>query len=139
MPKSAYFSGDSFRPRSDLIPVVWIATSRADLKELSEPVQAVLGRALHAVQLGQFPAIAKPLRGGFSGLVELRANDGAGTYRLVYTAKYAGALFVLHVFQKKSHRGGEMSRRDIALLRVRQRQARSIHQLADPTTTEDER
>ncbi len=99
----------------------------------------MIGRALHAVQLGEFPAIAKPLRGEFSGLVELRANDGAGTYRLVYTAKYAGALIVLHVFQKKSHRGGEMSRRDIALLRVRQRQARSIHQLADPTTTEDER
>jgi phage-related protein len=138
MPKPAYSSGNPFRPRSDLIPVVWIATSREDLKELSEPVQAVLGRALHAVQLGEFPAIAKPLRGEFSGLVELRANDGAGTYRLVYTAKYAGALFVLHVFQKKSHRGGEMSRRDVALLRHRQRQARSIRQLADPTSTEDE-
>jgi len=138
MPKPAYSSGDPFRPRSDLIPVVWIATSRVDLKELSEPVQAVLGRALHAVQLGEYPAIAKPLRGEFSGLVELRANDGAGTYRLVYTAKYAGALFVLHVFQKKSHRGGEMSRRDVALLRHRQRQARSIRQLADPTSTEDE-
>lgn len=139
MPKSAYSFRDSFRPRSDLIPVAWIATSRADLKELSEPVQAVLGRALHAVQLGQFPTIAKPLRGEFSGLVELRANDGAGTYRLVYTAKYAGALYVLHVFQKKSHRGGEMSRHDVALLKQRHRQARSFHQLADPTTTEDER
>jgi phage-related protein len=138
MPKPAYSSGNPFRPRSDLIPVVWIATSRVDLKELSEPVQAVLGRALHAVQLGEFPAIAKPLRGEFSGLVELRANDGAGTYRLVYTAKYAGALFVLQVFQKKSHRGGEMSRRDVALLRYRQRQAGSIRQLADPTSTEDE-
>lgn len=28
--------------------------------------------------------------------------DDSGTYRVIYTARLAGALFVLHAFQKKT-------------------------------------
>ena len=44
---------------------------------------------------------------GFGGrqVLELRASDEHGTYRAVYTVRIAGAIYVLHAFQKKSHKG----------------------------------
>jgi phage-related protein len=38
---------------------------------------------------------------GSAGVLEVVENDAGGTYRAVYTVKYAEAVFVLHCFQKK--------------------------------------
>lgn len=45
--------------------------------------------------------------GSFSGtaVLEVVEADAGGTYRAVYTVKFAEAVFVLHCFQKKSKRG----------------------------------
>jgi phage-related protein len=52
-------------------------------------------------------------------------NDFRGdTFRAVYTLRYAGAIYVLHAFEKKSTTGREASRRDIELIKQRQREAR---------------
>jgi phage-related protein len=32
-------------------------------------------------------------------------DEDGGTYRTVYTVRFAGAIYVLHAFQKKSKRG----------------------------------
>lgn len=42
--------------------------------------------------------------------------DEAGTFRVVYVAKFEGAVYVLHCFQKKT---GKTSKRDIELARQR--------------------
>ena len=47
--------------------------------------------------------------------------------RAVYTVKLAGAVYVLHVFQKKSTRGISTPRREIELIKERYRWARAHH------------
>ncbi|MGH9893445.1 MAG: type II toxin-antitoxin system RelE/ParE family toxin, partial [bacterium] len=48
--------------------------------------------------------------------------------RAVYTVRFEEAVYVLHVFQKKSHRGRETPKADIDLIRQRLRDAKLIHQ-----------
>ena len=48
------------------------------------------------------------------------------TFRAVYTLRYAGAVYVLHAFQKKSKTGRETPRRDLELIQQRLRQAEQI-------------
>jgi len=36
------------------------------------------------------------------GVEEIRIWDDSGTFRIIYTARIAGFVYVLHAFQKKS-------------------------------------
>lgn len=45
----------------------------------------------------------KPMPSVGSGIVEVRVRIG-GAYRLMYVAKFAEGIYVLHVFQKKSQK-----------------------------------
>ena len=49
----------------------------------------------------------------------LLAPAGGSTYRAVYTVKFSGAVYVLHVFQKKSKKGAKTPHADINLIRKR--------------------
>jgi phage-related protein len=51
--------------------VVWVGPTRKELKEFPRPVQRAVGLALYAVQLGETPPDAKPLK-GFGGGRSLR-------------------------------------------------------------------
>jgi len=83
-------------------------------------VQDEIGYALHQAQIGEKPDHAKPLK-GFSGIsvMEIVEDFRTDTYRAIYTARFAGVVYVLHCFQKKSKRRGEMTRQDKELLRAR--------------------
>jgi phage-related protein len=72
---------------------------------------------------------AKVLK-GFHGanVVEIISDDRAGTYRTVYTVRFAKAVFVLHVFQKKSKHGIATSKQDIDLIKNRLKLAEAIYQ-----------
>jgi phage-related protein len=84
--------------------------------------------ALWAVQIGETPPIAKPLKGfGGAGVLELVENDPGGAYRAVYTVRYAAAVYVLHLFHKKSQRGKATPRRDMDLVETRLRRAAALH------------
>ena len=108
--------------------LVWIAGSRHDMKALHKPVRRRLGVALFAVQVGETPPDAKPLKGfGGAGVLELIEDDSAGTYRAVYTVRYVTAIYVLHVFQKKSKRGMATPQRDIDLIKERLKRAAAMH------------
>jgi phage-related protein len=108
--------------------LVWIASSRRDMRTLPKEVRRTFGVALFAVQGGETPPIAKPLRGfGSAGVLELIEDDAGGTYRAVYTVSFATAVYVLHVFQKKSKRGRETSRHDIDLIKQRLSRAAELH------------
>lgn len=41
------------------------------------------------------------------GVQELRIRDPAGVFRVVYVAKFAEAVYVLHCFQKKTQKTGK--------------------------------
>jgi phage-related protein len=108
--------------------LVWIASSRRDMRGMPRQVRRTFGVALFAAQIGETPPSAKPLRGfGGAGVLELIENDAGGTYRAVYTVRYATAVYVLHVFHKKSKRGRETPQADIDLIKERLRRAEQLH------------
>ena len=84
--------------------------------------------ALYAVQIGETPPIAKPLKGfGGAGVCELIEDDAGGTYRAVYTVRYVTAVYVLHIFQKKSKRGRKTPQHEIDLIKERLKRAVEMH------------
>jgi phage-related protein len=110
--------------------VVWIGSSRRDMQAMPREVRRSFGVALYAVQIGLTPPIAKVLKGfGGAGVLELIEDDAGGTYRAVYTVSYSSAVYVLHVFQKKSKRGKQTSQHDIDLIRERLKRASEIHKI----------
>lgn len=111
--------------------VVWIASSRRDMRALPREVQRTFGIALWAAQIGETPPIAKPLRGfGGGGVLELIEDDAGGTYRAIYTVRFTSAIYVLHVFQKKSKRGAATPKHDMDLVETRFKRAAELHALA---------
>jgi len=106
--------------KEPLKPLFWIASSKDDLRSLPEEVQDVMGFALYQAQKGEKHIAAKALK-GFSGagVLEVVANDSGGTYRGVYTVKFAGAMYVLDVFQKKSKKGIKTPQADIDRIKKR--------------------
>lgn len=110
-----------------LRPVIWVGTSRKDLRAFPEPVQDHMGYALYVAQRGGKHRGTKALAGfGGAGVVEVVKDFRGDTFRAVYTLRYADAVYVLHAFQKKSKTGRETPRRDIEMVRQRLREAEQI-------------
>ena|SRR6266496_2165666 len=98
-------------------PIVWMGSSRQDLRSLPEAVRRDVGQALYTAQQGETDPAAKPLKGfGATRVMEIVDRHETDTYRVVYTAQFAGTLYVLHVFQKKSKKGVATPRKDIELV-----------------------
>ena len=109
-----------------LKPVTWVGTSLKDLREFPEAVQDHMGYALYVAQRGGKHQDAKVLSGfGGAGVVEVIKDHRGDTFRAVYTLRYAGSVYVLHAFQKKSKTGRETPRRDIELIKQRLRTGRT--------------
>lgn len=101
-------------------PLEWIASSYRDLMELPPDVRRRFGYALSLAQMGDQDDAAKVLKGfGGAGVLEVVEDDADGTYRAVYTVKFAEAVFVLHCFQKKSKRGIATPKPDMDIIRAR--------------------
>ena len=101
-------------------PVIWIGSSLRDLRGLPQEVRRDIGHALYTAQQGATDPAAKPLKGfGGARVMEIVERDRSGSYRAVYTAQFADAIYVLHVFQKKSKRGIATPKQDIDLIRRR--------------------
>lgn len=121
-----------------LKPVRWIGSSRVDLRAFPEAVRLRVGGALWEAQLGRKAAWAKPLKGfGGAGVLEVVDDHDGDTYRAVYTVRFAGVVYVLHAFQKKSKSGVATPRREIALVEQRLKRAGEDHSqwLASRKTT----
>ena len=107
----------------------WIASSYKDLMALPSDVRRRFGYALSLAQMGDQDDAAKVLKGfGGAGVLEVVEDDAGGTYRGVYTVKYAEAVFVLHCFQKKSKRGIATPKSDMDIIRARLKVADALAQ-----------
>jgi phage-related protein len=105
-------------------PIVWIGSSLKDLLAMPSEVRRHIGFALRAVQAGEKPAAAKPLKGfGGAGVLEIVDDHDGDTYRTVYTVKIAKAVYVLHCFKKKSNQGIATPKREIDLIKQRLKEA----------------
>lgn len=110
-------------------PLEWIASSYKDLMALPLDVRRRFGYALSLAQMGDQDDAAKVLKGfGGAGVLEVVEDDTGGTYRAVYTVKFADAVFVLHCFQKKSKRGIATPKQDMDIIHARLKVAEAMAQ-----------
>ncbi|MBF0481510.1 MAG: type II toxin-antitoxin system RelE/ParE family toxin [Desulfovibrionaceae bacterium] len=108
--------------------LVWIGSSRKDLKAFPAPVRRCFGLSLFAAQLGEWPPDAKPLKDfGGSGVMEIIQDHRGDTYRAVYTVRFAAKVYVLHAFQKKSKSGIATPQHEIELIRTRLKWAQRLY------------
>jgi len=88
-----------------------------------------MGFAINDAQNGDEHPRAKALK-GFGGrtVLEVIDDEDGDTYRAVYTVRFAGVIYVLHAFQKKSKRGIETPKREIEIIKVRLKAAEAHYQ-----------
>jgi phage-related protein len=109
-------------------PCFFVGSSRKDLRALPAKVRVSIGHAIFEAQCGGEAPSAKALRGfGGRGVLGVVEDFDGDTYRAVYTVRFVGALYVLHVFQKKSKRGIQTPKTDIELVKARLRTAQAHH------------
>ncbi len=105
---------------SELKPVRWIGASLRDLRSFPREVRIEIGHALFAAQEGKTDPAAKPLKGfGGASVLEIIASHHGNAWRAVYTVRLQDAIYVLHVFQKKSPKGIATPKREIDLIKRR--------------------
>ena len=107
-------------PRSEIIttkPIVWLGDSLDEVRSFVPDARRRIGQELRRVQAGGLPMDGKPMPGIGLGVNELRVRAG-GAYRVIYVAKFAEAVYVLHAFEKKSRK---TARLDVELARQRYR------------------
>jgi phage-related protein len=97
----------------------FLGDSLKALQEFPEDARRDAGRQLARVQKGKPADDFKPMPSIGKGVEEIRVWEASGTYRVVYTARLAETVVVLHAFQKKTK---ATSPRDIAIARERFRQ-----------------
>ena len=108
-------------------PLVWIGSSKRDLMALPVPIRKFFGHALDFAQRGDRHEAAKVLKGfGGAGVLEIVEDGRGGTYRAVYAIKFKEAVFVLHVFQKKSKHGIATPKPDLDIIRERLKVAEQL-------------
>jgi phage-related protein len=113
-------------------PLVWVGSSLEDVRGFPDAVKRTVGYALYLAQAGGKHPDAKPLTGfGGAGVLEVAEDFTGDTYRAVYTVRLAGAVYVLHAFQKKAKRGIATPRRDLDLIRARLRRAEELDALRE--------
>ena len=109
-------------------PIIWLGSSRRDLRGFPRDVRRAIGQSLYAAQQGETDPSAKPLRGfGGGSVIEIVAENRGGTWRAVYTVRFAEAIYVLHAFQKKSKQGIATPSKEISLIRRRLAEAERLH------------
>ena len=89
---------------TDPKPVEFRGSSLDDLRAFPLPARREAGHQLDQVQNGQEPDDWKPMNTVGQGAKEIRIRDAAGTFRVIYVAKFADAVYVLHCFQKKTEK-----------------------------------
>ena len=109
-------------------PVHWVGSSKSDLLALPSEVVSDVGYALGLAQLGGKHPDAKPWKGEGPGVFEIVERFQGDAYRGVYTVRFEGVVYVLHVFQKKSPSGVRTARPDVELVRERLRRAREHYE-----------
>lgn len=100
----------------------WLGSSRDDIRAFPDDARRLAGFQLRRLQQGLEPNDwrAMPMIG--SGVEEIRIHT-TREYRVVYIAKFAEAVYVVHAFEKRSRK---TPNRDLDL--ARQRLQQFLHQ-----------
>ncbi len=83
-------------------PLSFLGDSLKALRAFPDAARQDAGFQLRRVQAGQQPDDFKPMPSIGPGVEELRVWCEEGTFRVVYLARLAEAVYVLHAFRKKT-------------------------------------
>jgi len=97
-------------------PVEFLGDSLKCLRDFPADARQDAGWQLELVQRGKQSSDFKPMPAIGKGVEEIRVWDDAGTFRVIYTARLADAVYVLHAFQKKTQ---TTAKRDIEIAKAR--------------------
>ena len=97
----------------------FLGDSLERLRAFPQAARRAAGFQLDLVQRGRVPDDWKPMTGVGHGVREVRIRDESGAFRVIYIARLPEAVYVLHVFQKKTPK---TSRRDLELATARLRE-----------------
>lgn len=84
--------------------IEFLGTSLADVRSFPDGIKQDTGYQLHKIQTGDMPDNYKPMSSIGVSVVEIRLKDSNGIYRVIYTAKFANTVYVLHAFIKKTQK-----------------------------------
>ena len=79
----------------DSKPVKFLGSSLDDLRVFPVIARREAGYQIDRVQNGREPEDWKPMNTIGQGVKEIRIRDVAGAFRVIYTAKFADAVYVL--------------------------------------------
>lgn len=96
----------------------FVGSSLDDLRNFPAEARRQVGFELYAVQRGLEPSDWRPMPEVGPGVREIRVH-ALGEWRVLYVARFADAIYVLHAFRKKTQK---TRREDIELARQRLRQ-----------------
>ena len=85
-------------------PVEFRGSALDDLRAFPLAARREAGHQIDQVQHGQEPDDWKPMATVGQGVKEIRIRDAAGAFRVIYVAKFADAVYVLHCFKKKTEK-----------------------------------
>lgn len=94
----------------------FLGESLQSLRDFPEDARHDAGYQLDKVQRGEQPDDFKTMPVVGKGVEEIRVTDESGAYRVIYLARRAEAVYVLHAFQKKTQ---ATSKPDINIARRR--------------------
>lgn len=97
-------------------PIAFVGTAAEDLRDFPADAKREAGFELDKVQRGLMPDDWKPMGTVGPGVQEIRIRDDGNAYRVIYVAKFADAVYVLHAFQKKTQ---QTSQSDIDIAKAR--------------------
>jgi phage-related protein len=106
-------------PEPEEKPIEFRGSSLKDLRDFPKGIREDCGYQLHKVQIGEQPDDFKPMPTIGKGVEEIRVKDEDGIFRVIYTARFEEAVYVLHAFQKKTE---QTSPQDIELAKKRFKQ-----------------
>ena len=86
--------------------LMWLGDSRDAIRAFPEDVRQIAGFQLWRVQRGLEPNDWKPMPGVGAGVQEIRIHTGT-EHRVLYVAKFAEAVYVVHAFEKRTRRTGK--------------------------------
>lgn len=100
-----------------LKPLLWLGSSRADVRGFPELTRGKVGHELFQVQQGLMPSDWKPMSSVGAGVLELRIHTEE-EFRVLYVARFEEGVYVLHAFEKRTRQTRQV---DVALARKRLR------------------
>jgi phage-related protein len=103
---------------TDPKPVAFLGSALDELRAFPVSARREAGYQIDQVQHGGEPDDWKPMPTIGRGVREIRIRDASGAFRIVYVAKFADAVYVLHCFQKQTQK---TSKKDLDLAAKRYR------------------